>query len=167
MDLWFQDKIQTLAEELRYSKSVDGYLVKLSSLVYDLEDYCYGDVKKARELLEKILKHPLIVNELKALSCYRDVVEASIQRDPRIKKLREYADILTRTLTEVPCKEEKQLSISREATFRVEEVEVRKGEKVAVQTTRRTLLVKTLITIGVVLLIVALVLMLLRIFIIT
>lgn len=166
MDLWFQDKIQVLAEELRYSKSVDGYLVKLSSLVYDLEDYCYGDVKKARELFEKILKHPLIVNELKTLSCYRDVVEASIQRDPRIKKLREYVDILIRTLSEIPCKEEKQLSISREATFRVEEVEVRKEKKAAVRAARKTLLVKTLVAVGVALLIVALVLMLLRIFIV-
>lgn len=166
MDLWFQEKIQVLAEELRYSKSVDGYLVKLSSLVYDLEDY-YGDVKKARELFEKILKHPLIVNELKALSCYKDVVEAGIQRDPRIKKLREYADILTRTLSEIPCKEEKQLSISREATFRVEEVEVRREKRPLVKTTRRTLLVKTLVAIGVTLLIVALILILLRVFIIT
>lgn len=163
MDLWFQEKIQVLAEELRYSKSVDGYLVKLTSLVYDLEDYCYGDVKKTRELFEKILEHPLIVNELKALSCYRDVVEANIQRDPRIKKLREYADVLIRTLSEVPCKEEKQLSISREATFRVEEVEVRKEEKSAVQPIRKALLVKALITVGVILLIVALALMLSRI----
>ncbi|MEM1612500.1 MAG: hypothetical protein QXH02_03995 [Desulfurococcaceae archaeon] len=156
MDLWFQEKIQVLAEELRHSKSIDGYLVKLSSLVYDLEDYCYGNVERARELFEKTLKHPLIANELRALSCYRDVVEASIQRDPRIKKLREYADILARILSEIPCREEKRLSISREATFRVEEAETRKEEKAVVRSTRRTLLIKMLMATGVILLIVAL-----------
>lgn len=155
MDLWFRERVQVLAEELRYSKSIDGYLVKLSSLVYDLEDYCYGDVENARKLFEKALTHPSIVSELGALSCYRDVVEASIQRDPRMKKLRDYADILAKVLSEIPCRAEKQLSVSREATFRVERAEAAKEEAIAFRARRRTLLVKLLVITGVVLLIAA------------
>jgi len=138
LELWFEERVKVLASEIRYVKSVDGYLVKLSSLAYDIEEYCYGDVDRARELFEKALRHPLVMSELKTLSCYKDVVEANIQRDPRVKKLREYSSVLFKVLSEIPCREGKPLSVSREATFRVEKAEeaAREGVKV-VKTERR------------------------------
>ena len=158
MDVWLDERIRSLAEELKYVKSVDSYLIKLSSLVYDLEDYSYGDEKATREMLEKALRNPLLVERLKPLSCYVDVVEASILGDPRMKKLRGYVDVIVKVLSEIPCKEEKPLVVSREATFRVEKAEKETEERrgyVVKATERKSTLVRVLTLIGVVLVAVA------------
>lgn len=150
MDPWLQDKINMLSDEFKHYRSIDSYLIKLSSLIYDLEDYCYGDIQRARNLLEKILTHSSIINYIAHLSCYKDAIEAQIQRDPRIKKLREYSDILLKVLSETPCKEERNIEFSREATFRIEkkEEEVTKEIKHKHLRLNRNLMVKISISAG-------------------
>lgn len=131
MDPWLQEKISLLSDEFKHYRSIDSYLIKLSSLAYDLEDYCYGDIQKAREFLEKILTHSSIVSYIAHLSCYRDAIEAQIQKDPRIRKLRDYSDILLKVLSETPCKEERTMEFSREATFRIEKKEEEASKEIA------------------------------------
>lgn len=131
MELWIQEKVNLLYEELKHLRTVDSYLVKLSSLAYDVEDYCFGDLGKARDVFEKIIKHPRISSQLTTLSCYVDLVESQIHRDPRFKKLRNYSDLIKSVLAGMPCREvEKPLEVSREATFRIEKAEVEHVEEV-------------------------------------
>ncbi|MEM1773205.1 MAG: hypothetical protein QXQ71_05235 [Desulfurococcaceae archaeon] len=130
MDPWLQDRINMLSDEFKHYRSIDSYLIKLSSLIYDLEDYSYGDIQRARILLEKILTHPSIINHMAHLSCYKDTIEAQIQRDPRVRKLRDYSDVLIKVLSETPCKEEKSMELSREATFRIEKKEEEVTEEI-------------------------------------
>lgn len=163
MDFWFEERVHVLASELKYVKSVDGYLVKLVSLAYDLEDQCYGDIIQAKRYFEKALRHPSVKYQLTSLSCYRDIVEATVQKDPRFKKLRDYIDVLNSVLAEIECREEKSLTTSREATFRIEATDKRNIESRRYwifSKKHQEILVKVIIGIGVLLVILALLLIL-------
>jgi hypothetical protein len=165
LDPWLQEKIALLADEFKHYRSIDSYLIKLSSLAYDLEDYCYGDVQKARNFMEKILKHPSLNNYMSHLSCYKDAIEAQVQRDPRVKKLREYSDILLSVLSEIPCREEKGIELSRDATFRIEKKEETvRSVKRKQHILSRDIAVKISIAIGVILALLGLIYALITIF---
>lgn len=129
-DFWLSEKVKVIASDLRYVKSVDGFLVKLSSLIYDISDECLGEEKCIRMYFEKALVHPLLRQQLERLACYTDVVEKLVLGDPRFKVLRNHLETLLSTLRELKCTEP-GLEIAREATFRIERAE-EKAEKVPV-----------------------------------
>lgn len=160
MDPWLLERISLLSQEFRHFKTLDSYLIKLSSLAYDLEDHCFGDVERAKELLKEVLTHPLMADHVSLLSCYRDIIESQIQRDPRLKKLKEYGDILMNTLSSVSCKEIRELTTTREATFRIEKrEEIQEIVEKPRSRVTRDLLVKISIAIGIVLIAIALVIL--------
>ncbi|MEM4717776.1 MAG: hypothetical protein QXE81_03335 [Desulfurococcaceae archaeon] len=163
MDPWLHERISLLSQEFKHFKTLDSFLVKLSSLVYDLEDHCFGDVDKAKELFKDALSHPLMTEHISLLSCYRDLIESQIQRDPRLKKLREYNEILTNALSRAPCKETRELTTMREATFRIEKKEeIKEIVEKPRQFMRRDFWVKVSIAVGVALIVLALIILLQR-----
>lgn len=126
MEEWINEKALVLSSEFKHYKSLDSFLVKLSSLAYDVEDYAFGDQLKAKTIFEEILKHRLLSEYISILSCHRDEIEARIARDPRIRKLRDYSDVLFKVLSSTPCRESRTIDTStREATFRIEQEEER------------------------------------------
>lgn len=129
MEIWLEDKVRVLVSELKYARSVDTYLIKFSSLIYELEDQCLGDSKCVRELFRKILEHPALSKEISALACHIDEVLHVVQEDPRFKNLRGYLDVIEDVLSKTTCTSEKELVITREPTFRVEREEYERLEK--------------------------------------
>lgn len=128
-DFWLEEKIAITVNELKYIRSVDGFLVKLSSLLYDIIDECFGDSSCARSYFEKALNHPTLRQELARLSCHVDIVEKTLMGDPRFKLLRQYGDILMSVLGEIECVSGLP-EISRDATFRLEKREVNQPKAV-------------------------------------
>ncbi|MEM4664072.1 MAG: hypothetical protein QXP67_04000 [Desulfurococcaceae archaeon] len=118
-DFWLEEKIRVTVNELKYVRSVDGFLVKLSSLLYDIQDECLGDSSCTKSCLEKALNHPMLREELSKLSCYVDMVEKMVTSDPRFKSLRDYADLLIGVLRGIECVGSLP-EVSREPTFRIE-----------------------------------------------
>lgn len=124
-DLWIDELVKRTSAELRYVRSVDGFLVKLSTLLYDVSGECAGDSSCTRACFEKALRHPVLEKELSRLSCYKDVAFKMIAEDPRFKSLRNYIDVLRRALDETMCSGT-EMDVYREATFRIEEEDVEK-----------------------------------------
>jgi hypothetical protein len=135
MEEWVREKAMLLSEEFKHYRSLDSYLVKLSSLAYDVEDYAFGDTAKAKTIYEQVLKHPLLADYISNLSCYRDDVESRISSDPRLRKLRDYSDVLLKVLSSTPCREVREIrEVSRDATFRIEGVvEKSKREEISMK----------------------------------
>lgn len=119
-----EEKLKIFLSELKYVKSIDGYMVKLSTLVYDLENICLNDDNCTREKLKYVLKHPLVVKELSNLVCYKDEVLSAVEFNPRFKNLRKYNDVFVDILGTTKCAEGKELERTRDATFRIEHEEV-------------------------------------------
>jgi hypothetical protein len=129
VEVWLEEKVRVLASELRYARSIDTYLVKFSSLIYELEDQCLGDYGCIRDLFKRILEHPALIREISTLACHVDEVIHMIQGDPRFKNLRNYGDLVEEVLKKTTCIGEKELVATREPTFRVEREERVKLEK--------------------------------------
>jgi hypothetical protein len=167
-ELFIEEKARELAEEFKYYRSLDSYLVKLTSLAYDVEDFEFGNIEGAKALFEAVLRHSKLSNYMSSLSCYKDSIEAKIMSDPRLKKLREYRDVLMSILSESTCREVVPIeSISREATFRIEKVEeakeaVKERPTTYVTEVKRPWLSKIFIWAGVAVLILVLIYALLR-----
>jgi len=129
MEVWLEERVRVLASELKYARSVDTYLVKFSSLIYELEDQCLGDSNCIRDLFKRILEHHVLAREISTLACHVDEVIHVIQGDPRFKNLRNYVDLIEGVLKNTTCISEKELAVTREPTFRVEREERVKLEK--------------------------------------
>jgi hypothetical protein len=88
---------------LSYVKSVDGFLIKTSTLIYGIEDYCSKAGCDPSSLLEDILRRDHVRKYLKAFACYRDNILSSISSDPRYKNIRKYEEIIRKVLSEIEC----------------------------------------------------------------
>ena len=148
MEVWLEEKVRVLASELKYARSVDTYLVKFSSLIYELEDQCLGDSNCIRDLFKRILEHPTLTKEISTLACHVDEVIHAIQENPRFKNLRNYVDLVEDVLKKTSCISEKELVVTREPTFRVEREEHVKLEKPTVTPTKYKLHLELLLKIA-------------------
>ncbi len=141
LEIWLEERVKAVAGELGYVKTVDGFLVKLSTLLYEITNECFGNPECARGLFEKALKHPLLARELSRLSCYADAVKKTVEADPRFRDLRTYSDVLLGVLASLECRGE-ALEFSRDATFRIVEKEELERREVIEERAKKPLLLK-------------------------
>jgi len=114
--------IDRFVMEVGYGRSVDWYLVKLSSIAYEIEDLCRHNVCDSLELFNEFINNERVLRALEPLSCFKDEVVDTINSNPRFKILRKYVKIIESTLTTLICKEAKELEIvPRPATWVIEE----------------------------------------------
>ncbi|WP_244372447.1 hypothetical protein [Staphylothermus marinus] len=99
-----------LADSLSYIRSIDGFLVKLGTIVVSLEDEC-REISNCDPavLLENILMHEKLSRYLSRFSCYIDDIVDSINSDPRHKVLRKYTDVLRSVLERIKCVESTEI----------------------------------------------------------
>ncbi len=95
-----------LRDSLTYVRSIDGFLIKLGTLVIELEDLCRDSGCSVGDYLGNILSHDLLRDTLGRFSCYVDDIVESINNDPRHKILRKYIDVIRGALTNIPCRRE-------------------------------------------------------------
>lgn len=147
MEFWLEEKVRTLASELKYARSIDTYLVKMSSLIYELEDQCLGGTKCVVDLFRKVLEHPALSREISTLACHTDEVLHVVQENPRFRNLRNYLSVVEDVLRKTTCVSEKELVVTREPTFRVEREEYRALERPVITTIKQKLPLKLLLKI--------------------
>ncbi|MCC6041295.1 MAG: hypothetical protein LM557_03870 [Desulfurococcaceae archaeon] len=148
MEHWLEDKARIMASELKYARSVDTYLVKFSSLIYELEDQCLGDSACVVNSFRRVLGHPSLSKEISTLACHVDEVLHLVQEDPRFKNLRGYIGVFEEVLRSVACVSEKELAITRQPTFRVEREEaIVKPERQVVVIAKREIPLQVLLKI--------------------
>ena len=139
MEDWVVDEVaEEFVREVGYGRSVDWYLIKLSSAIYRLESACYGDVEVC---VRKFLNKPEVRGALAPLACYRDAVRELILT-PRHRGLQPYMDLILETLSSLKCSgRERIVDVMRAETYVVEsgkEEEVGKGVVVEERRKRRS-----------------------------
>jgi len=126
---------RVFTNEVLLGKSIDWYLIKLSSVVTSIKDI-YG-IESSYKVFEEFLNMSIVTKALEPLACYVDVVEERVSRDPRFSSLRPYKSILVKTLRSIECRDVGLSTMVRESTFKIEdsvdsrsyEVKVRKARK--------------------------------------
>ena len=114
--------IDRFVMEVGYGRSIDWYLVKLSSIVYEIEDLCRYSMCDSLELFNEFISNERVLKALEPLSCFKDDVVNIINSNPRFKILRKYVRTIESTLATLTCKETKELEIvPRPATWVIEE----------------------------------------------
>ncbi|MEM1628049.1 MAG: hypothetical protein QXP02_03855 [Desulfurococcaceae archaeon] len=172
-----EEKMKVFVSELKYVKSIDGYMVKLSTLVYDLENTCLGDYDCVKDKLIYVLRHPFVAKELSNLACYKDEILNTIETNPRFKNLRKYINVVEEAMKDIQCIERRELERSRDATFRIEHEETnihggtysketisiwKKPVKFLHKTSYEKIVTKLAIAISIILFIVSLLILILR-----
>lgn len=102
--------VEYLVEASTYVRSVDGFLVKLGSVIVEIEEYCKLSNCSPHVLLGEILSDDRLNKLLDRLSCYKDNVVRLITTDPRHRRLRDYLNVVTQSLEKHRCIEEESLS---------------------------------------------------------
>ncbi|RLG81173.1 MAG: hypothetical protein DRO13_01850 [Thermoprotei archaeon] len=153
-----------LKDSLSYVRSIDGFLVKLSNVVYDLEEYCDKDVCDPVEVVKAILSSKELALHISRLSCHKDLVYSAIANDPRHRVLRKYLDVIRSILDSSECSDANALETHvYPATWAKERMAWKRWHKgTAERGTSLNLdnLVKSLVIISFTLFIIALVLLL-------
>lgn len=140
--------------EVVLGKTVDWYLIKLSSVVGYLKDM-HGN-ERVRELLAEFLSAQEVLNALRPLSCYVDVVADMIGKNPRFRILREYSDIVINVLNSLECSDSKALTTSvRAPTFNIEESE--NVETKAQRPRKKAFKIKTVVYVSIIMMSVSLI----------
>lgn len=109
---------KTFASEVSLGKTIDWYLIKLSSAITYLKD-SYGR-ENLHKSLEEFLSIDVVSKALEPLACHIDTVTVILSRDPRFSDLRPYADLLTNALSKIPCRDLNLSTSAREPTFKIE-----------------------------------------------
>lgn len=101
--------IRRFVIEAKTTHSVDGYLILLGGLVFEIEEFRGFRMfdYDSREILKKILSCAEVVEALSPLANYIEDVRDIVYSSPRHKSLRSYLDIITETLSKIPPSEKK------------------------------------------------------------
>lgn len=100
--------IEKLRSSVNYIKTIDGFLVKLSSIVYDIEDKCSSGLCDSINLFSKLMYSDELVSVFSRFSCYIGEIESIVRKDPRHRILRKYLSILVNRLSSLECIEDKE-----------------------------------------------------------
>jgi hypothetical protein len=117
--------LELFVYEVTATRSVDGLLTKLTTLVLRLEDL-FKDSHKAGRVFEKILKCDEVLEPLRVLASYRDFIERLVFSSPRFRPLTAYVSVLLSALDSVKPVE-KPLELVKPATFQIEYSERARG----------------------------------------
>ena len=104
-----KEYVTLLKNSITYIRSVDGFLVKLGSIVYEIEGICQDGTCDPVEVFKQVLYDDELVNVLKRFSCYKEEIRSAIERDPRHKILRKYVSIICERLGSIECVREESL----------------------------------------------------------
>jgi len=101
--------IERLEFELSYARSVEWYLIKLSSLVMELKDLCFlqsslgiSESTCVEDLLKTALNNERIKRHMAQLKNNTEVFLESIDHDPRFRNLKPYRALLSSYLASLP-----------------------------------------------------------------
>jgi len=90
-------------DSLSYVRTVDGFLIKLGSLILRIEDHCSNGACDPEELLNDVLRSAELKKYLEKFSCFKGDIYEAVMSDPRHKKIRKYLDVLRGVLEEIEC----------------------------------------------------------------
>lgn len=102
-DPFIRQLVIDFRDSLSYVRTVDGFLIKLGSLILRIEDYCSNGACDPEEFLDNILRSVELKKYLERFSCFRGDIYEAVMSDPRHKKIRKYLNVLRRVLEEIKC----------------------------------------------------------------
>lgn len=89
-------------ESINYCRSVECFLIKLSSIVDRIEDWCRYSKYTPSYVFNTFISMPRVSRVLSPLACYIDDVR-SLAQQIRFKKLSNYIPLLLNHLVQIPC----------------------------------------------------------------
>ncbi len=102
-----REYIIMLKNAFTYIRSIDGFLIKIGSIVYELENQCRNGSCDPMEVFKKIIFDRELEENLSRFACYKEEIYNAIISDPRHKILRRYITVLMERLNSLKCVEEK------------------------------------------------------------
>ena len=123
--------VEEYADRLSYVRSIDGFLVKTSTLILELEDLCKDGGCDPAEYLRRILSDQRVGKYLMSFSCYTDTIIHLVSSDPRHRKLRKYLDIIVDALNKYGCSSgfRAEISVETPPALWVKESRIGAGER--------------------------------------
>ncbi|MCD6301126.1 MAG: hypothetical protein J7L82_03545 [Staphylothermus sp.] len=122
--------LEKFLKDIDTCKSVDCFLIKLSSAIFSLEDYLKGNPyveKTDEELVLDFLYNEDVQRVLADLADFKDLVLAKIHGDVRFRNLRKYDELLVEAITSASQKYNPRTSlftVKRDALWRIEQEEL-------------------------------------------
>lgn len=111
--LYLKHAIRRLVIKSELTRSVDGYLIILGSLISEVEELLsIQPDRDAREVLKKVFLCSEVINALSPLTGHSDDVKELIRSSPRHRSLRPYLDIIVEVLNRIPLSK-KELEVIR------------------------------------------------------
>lgn len=126
---FIEEEAEKLAYNMQLVKTVDGLLIAIDSIVYDIREKAASLGEDPGEILRAILLHSECRAVLRAISCCRDGVEALIET-PRFRSLRPFKNIILEVASTQPCTGEPGIEcLIPEPTWRKESYPTMKGPR--------------------------------------
>jgi len=104
-----REYVVILKNAFTYIRSVDGFLIKIGSIVYELENQCRNGSCDPMEVFKRIIFDRELEENLSRFACYKEEIYNAIMGDPRHKILRRYITVLMERLNSLKCVEEKPI----------------------------------------------------------
>ena len=128
-----EDIVKYFVDSVSYVRSVDGFLVKLGSTIYAIEDRCREPSCDTRGAVKAFLDNRAVEQRLARLKCHWDMARDLITSDPRHAVLRKYLDLLDEKMSSLECVSPGSLvSETPDALWRKEALEKEAPRTVAV-----------------------------------
>ncbi len=110
----FRDVLRRFVAGAQTIRSVDGFLVQLGVLVFEVEELLGKDAERVGSVVKKLLACREVVEALRPLTRYTKEVKHLVTTDPRHRSLRPYLEDLLKLLESIPPSVEvKHLEIRR------------------------------------------------------
>lgn len=113
----FSEAIEKFLSGISGVRSIDGYLIKLTSLIQMVLESYRGNTR----VISYVLSCREVIKALEPLAYYIDEVTTLITKDPRHKPLRPYLSLIISTLTKIlhTTTSKKELEIVRPSIWRL------------------------------------------------
>ncbi len=129
LQCFIEEEAEKLAYNIQLVKTVDGLLIAIDSIVYDVREKAASLGEDPGEILRAILLRSECKPVLHAISCCRESIEALIET-PRFRSLRPFKNIILEAASTQPCTGEPGIEcLIPEPTWRKESYPTARGPR--------------------------------------
>ena len=126
---FIEEEARKLAYYMELVKTIDGLLIKLDSILYEVREYCRESMEDPEDMLRAILLRSECKSVVEALACCRDEVERLLET-PRFRTLKPYKNVIIEVVESTPCTGESRIECGTpQPTWRKQSLPVGRGSR--------------------------------------
>ncbi len=125
---FIEEEALKLAYYMELVKTIDGLLIKLDSILYDVKEYCRESMEDPGEVLKAILLRSECKSVVEAMACCRDEVYKLLDT-PRFKTLKPFKKTIMDVVESAVCTGESRIECGTpEPTWRKQKLPVGRSD---------------------------------------